>query len=285
MKKTVFILIAILLVVYAGLALLCRGGEYPAERMLYRGFRAANAILINPDVTPPVMVASVENNLKAVAQKYPKTRAAIASQMTLAKFYAANKKYDNAFATLDGIIAKAGDDLALVSEALLTKGSIYEVQNQWPKALAQYKKMRDEYPLTPLGMQIPLYIGNHYRKNADIAQADAAYEDAVVFYKGIASKNKGSEVGYVASNFLTQAYINLKKYEEAGESIENTIATYPSVFTYMKQLPAAEYIYATLLKNPGKAIALYKQVKEKTKDAKLLKILQERIEELEKAHG
>ncbi|MDD5584891.1 MAG: tetratricopeptide repeat protein [Candidatus Omnitrophica bacterium] len=282
MKKTVFILIAILVVVYAGLSFLCRGGEYPAERMLYRGFRAANAIVINPDVAPAAMVASVENDLKSVAVKYPKTRAAITSQMTLAKFYAANKKYDIALATLDGIIAKEGRDLVLVSEALLTKGSIYEVRNQWPKALEEYKKMRDEYPLTPLGMQIPLYIGNHYRQNADIAEADAAYQDAVAFYKRIAEKNKGSEVGYVASNFLTQAYINLKRYEEAGESIENTIANYPSVFTYMKQLPAADYIYVKLLNNPAKAIAVYKQVREKTNDAKFSKLIQARIAELEK---
>jgi tetratricopeptide (TPR) repeat protein len=281
MKKAVGILIAVLIIVYAGLSLLCHGGEYPAEKLLYKALRAANKIIKNPDVVPQAMFISTENDFQEVVKKYPATKTAKAAQMTLAKFYAATKKYDRALKTLDAIIAAPGQDALILSEARFTKGIIYESQNQWDRALAEYSVVRDTYKATPLGFQMPMYIGNFYRKRGNLTEAEATYRDAIVFYRNIARKNQGSELGYIASNFLTQAYVYLKKYEEAGVVIEDVIATYPSTLTYMQQLPAMEFIYVETLKNPRKAIAVYKQVKDKTKDAKFSKLLQKRIDALE----
>ncbi|MBU2101772.1 MAG: hypothetical protein KKF80_00090, partial [Candidatus Omnitrophica bacterium] len=119
----------------------------------------------------------------------------------------------------------------------------------------------------------------------DLTQANSAFNEAVTYYRALSRKHAKTEIGYVSSNFLSQSYVNLKKYEEAGVVIEDTIDTYPSMYTYRQQLPAMELIYAQVLKNPRKAIAVYKKVLEKTKDARLAKLMQARIDLLQKALG
>lgn len=282
MKKTIYVLLAILVIVGIALTFLTRPGEYAAEKSLYQALRGANKIVQNPDVVPPVMFAAAEGDLKNVVTKFPKTNTAKVAQMALAKFYVVTKKFDKAFEVLDTIIKVPDQNAMLSSEARFIKGNIYESRGQWSKALAEYIVLRDSDTITPIGLQMPLYIANYYRKNGDLAEATSAFNEAVAYYRPLSRKHAKTEIGYVASNFLSQSYVNLKKYEEAGLVIEDTIDTYPSMYTYRQQLPAMELIYAQALKDPRKAIAVYKRVLEKTKDARLAKLMQARIDQLSK---
>lgn len=80
---------------------------------------------------------------------------------------------------------------------------------------------------------------------------------------------------------LLQSYLSLKNYEEAGATLEGIINIYPSPLTYRQFLPFVELIYMEKLNRPARAIEIYKNVQQKTKDAKLIKFLKQRIEILE----
>lgn len=278
MKKTVFILISILIIVYVILTILGSGGEYDAEKLLNRAAKLNEKIAANPDVVPPALFASVEKKLQTVPEKYPKTNAAKTAHMVLAEFYLVNKKYDKALQTLDTIIGLYKKDAAILSKAHFLKGKAYEEQGQWGKALAEYRIVWDKYADTSAGLQVPLYIGDYYSRKGKDAEAAKAYNEAAAFYEGVEKKNRGNGLGYLASNFLMQSYVNLKKYEEAGKVVEDTINNYPSKFTYAQHLPNVEFIFVKTLKKPEKAIEIYKSVIEKTDDNKLKKTLKERIE-------
>jgi tetratricopeptide (TPR) repeat protein len=281
MKKTILTLILILIAVYIVLSILGSRGEYAAEKLFYRAMKANEKIVVNPDVAPPKLLTSVENDLHKLLEKYPNSNTAKSARMALADFYVMRKKYDKALSTVDDIIKTAEKDASVLSKARFFKGNIYEKQDKWEKALKEYTILRDEYADTPLGVQMPLYIGKYYTAKSKEAEANKAYGEAVLFYEKLEKENKGKMIGYVALTLLRETYMAMGDYEKAGGVIENTINEYPAPLTFAQQLPYAELIFVNTLKRPEKAIEIYKSVIEKTKDKQLIEILQKKISQLE----
>ncbi len=281
MKKTIIILVAILIALYAGLAILGRGGEYAAEKLFYRAMKINSKIAANPDVAPPALVGSVENNLQKLLKKYPASNAAKSASMALAEFYMGNKQYDKALRQADAMLGKYTKDMVVASAAQFLKGIIYEKQNQWNRALKEFATLRDKYSNTQLGMQAPLYIANYYKSKGNEAEANQAYNDAAIFYEKFVKDDKGKPRGYIASTLLLQAYLNLEKYEEAGRLAEDTIKNYLSPVALNQFLPAVDFIYLQKLNKPDKAVEIYKFVKSKARDERLVNLIDKKIKAIE----
>lgn len=281
MKKIIVIFILILALVYVVLSILGREGEYGAERLFYRTLKINEKITKNPDVAPPVMLASVENTLKKILDRYPDTKAAKSAHMALAEFYLVREKNDKALFVLNEIIEMGDHGAPILCKAHFLKGFVYEKEGQWDKALKEYTILRDKYTDTPLGLQVPIYIGTYYTQKGKEVEAKRAYNEAVLFYEKIEQDNRGNMLGYTASGFLRQAYLTLERYEEAGRVVENTLNNYPSDLTFVQQLPYIDLIFVKTLNKPEKAIEIYKNVIEKMKNEELIAVLQGKIEELE----
>ena len=103
MKNTILILVLILVVVFVLFSILAQGSDHAAERSFYRVMTTHKQIAANPDVAPPVMLASVENGLTEIIEEYPKSRTAKIAHITLAQFLIRNTKYDLIFDTLGKI--------------------------------------------------------------------------------------------------------------------------------------------------------------------------------------
>jgi len=281
-KKVIITLVSILVAVAAVLSFLGRGGEYAAEKLFYRASKTIQQIAANPDVAPPAMLMSVEKDLTRIMEKYSKTITAKAAHLKLAEFYMADKKYDKALKTLDSMISLNKDNPMIVSRSHFLKGLTYEMQKNWDKALKEYTILKNKYGTTPLGIQIPLYIGNYYLKNKMEDQAKSAYGEAASAYEKYRTEHKGSMLGYAASGLLVQAYIGLGDYAKAGEAAKNLIMDYPFTQTFAQQLPYIEALYEKRLNQPEKAIEIYKFVLENTKEPHLKRALKKKIDELTK---
>lgn len=285
MKKTIVILILILAGLYILLSAVTSENEYAAERLFYRAMKAHGKISANPDVAPPRLLEYVENNLKTLLIKYPKTEVARTAGITLAELYIVNKKYEDALSRVDLVIKAYDKNPAVLSAACFLKGLAYEKQGKWPAALKEYEKLRDNYTNTELGLQMPMYIAKYYDTNGRSADAKQAYADSAVFYKDLKEKYTGKALGYVSSMLLLQSYLNTKNYEEAGKIIEESIDKYASGTTLLQLLPQVDSIIVKELKQPERAIKIYKSIKGKAKDERLIKFLDKRIEALESGVG
>ncbi len=283
MRKIIFTLLTILIILYISLFILGNSAEHKAEKLFYQATKAFEQIAVNPDVIPPHMAASIEKKLQTILEKYPKTNVAKIAHLAAAEFYVLTKKYDKAIEKLDIAINNYSEDSGMVTRALFLKGNIYEKQNRWDMALASYKKLRDKYPDTAAGIKIPLYIAGHYKRAGQQQEADGAFNEAVSFYEKIKNENAKKQLGYIASVLLMQTYLEFEKYEEAGRAVEDTINNYPSPATYMQNLPIVELIFVKKLQNPKKAIEIYKNVAKNSKDVKLKKLLETRINSLQAA--
>lgn len=280
MKKIIFLLPGILIAVFLLFFIFGKSDEYTAEKLFYRAMKVREKIVTNPDVALPAMFQSVEGSLREILKKYPKTATAKAAGLALAENFVAAKKYDKAINELNIVIGVKDQPVTLLTSAYFMKGTVYEKMGQWENALKQYEILREKYPKTSTGMRIPLYIGSYYSKKGKEAEAKKAYRDAAGFYEKLEKDNRGKLVGYAAASLLMQAYLNLEEFELAGKVAEDAMTNYPYDESYMQHLPYIELIYVSTLKNPQKALEIYKNIREKTKNKKLLNLLNIRIKKL-----
>ena len=281
MKNTILILIAVLMVVCGLLLMVSSRSDYVAEKLFYRAMKTHQKITQNPDVAPPKMVASVENDLQRIIAKHSESEMAKRAHLTLAELYILNKKYTEAAPVLDAILKKYDQDAEMASKALFLKAMIYQEQDEWEKALKEFIILRDKYTDTPLGLQVPLYIGQYYSDEGRLTDAEEAFREALIFYQRLESRNRGKILGYAASNFVMETHLRLRQYEEAGEVLDNIIRLYPSTFTFAQQLPNIEEIFLKRLNKYGRAIELYRFIKEKTDNSQLKEQLEAKIKSLE----
>ncbi|MCX5666234.1 MAG: tetratricopeptide repeat protein [Candidatus Omnitrophica bacterium] len=281
MKKIIYLMLSVLIILGVALAMAGSGGEYAPEKLFYRAMKNNEKIAINPDVAPPKLLETVENGLKKLLEKYPNANIARDASMALAEFYIVNKNYDKAHPTIDKIMKKYAKDEAIFSAALFLKGRAYELQGNWPKALKEFETLRDKYTQIQIGMQIPIYIAKYYESKGREADTKRAYSDAVEFYQRLQRENSGKLLGYGASVFLLQTYILSEDYEQAGKVLEETLNKYMSQIAITQLLPQVENIYVKKLNRPEKAIEIYKSVIAKVKNKQFVQSVQKRITVLE----
>ena len=281
MKKPIIILVLILVAVYAALSILGSGGDYAAERLLYKIMKNGSKITSNPDVAPPAQLAAIESDLKALIKKYPTTKTARIANIGLMEFYITSKKYNEAMVLAAVINRNYGQDAAIVSTAQFLKGVAYERMNKWNKALEEFRILKEKYPNTQLGMEIPIYIGKYYDSKGLDREAKEAYRDAAAFYSKMEREYSGKMLGYTASILLLQSYLNMRDYGSAGNALEDTLKKYYSPLALNQLLPLVEPIFIQDLKNPQKAIEIYKYLMSKTKNTRFIKVLERRIKKIE----
>ncbi|MBN3038938.1 MAG: hypothetical protein JW869_05940 [Candidatus Omnitrophica bacterium] len=280
MKKILLILALVLVAVYVALTLFSSNDDYSMEKAYFEAIKEYHKIVNNPDVAPPAMLSSVENKLKDIIERFPNNEKIRAVKMVLAEFYLGNKEYDKALGVVDHVLDTYGEEVTPSSQAQFLKGLIYERQGLWPKAKKEYLILRDNYTETPIGFQVPLYIGNYHKQKGDFDKADQAHREAVEFYSEMEVQSRGKVLGYVAANMLLQAQMELKDYLSAEETLLYIIDAYPSDLTFGQQLIKVEEILIKHLKSPEKAMAVYQNMKNKTKNDKLIALIDQKIAQL-----
>lgn len=264
MKKISLIFVSVLVILVIGYVTfsIIRGSnvEYKAKRLLARAVKTGAV-----------------DKIREVIEKYPNTEAGKTANVALGEFYLNNNKYDEALKTANDLIDKYRSDRVMLSQARFLRANVYENQGQWDKAMAEYKILRENYTDTPIGIRIPIYIGDNFKRMGRFEESVKAYSDASTYYENLEDKNRGNPLGYTAAVCLVDSYLRLNNYEIAGKYMEDAIKNYPSDQTYIQFLPKIEEIYVKKLQKPEKAMEIYESMKNQTKDAKLKDFLDKKI--------
>ncbi|MDD5136119.1 MAG: tetratricopeptide repeat protein, partial [Candidatus Omnitrophica bacterium] len=232
---------------------------------------------------PPAQLAIVERDLKTVLSKYPDTNIARLAHIALLEFYITNKKFKEAIDLANTTAKTYSEDRDILSTIQFLKGTIYEKEERWDKALEEFKVLEEKYPNTKLGMQIPIYIGKYYESKGLDREAKGAYQDAAAFYTKMEKEYSGKMLGYTASILLIQTYLSLNDYESAGRLLEKTLHKYVSGMSFGQLLPQVDNIYVKNLNKPEKAIEIYNYMISQTKSSRIKKFLNKKIEALKTA--
>jgi len=282
MKKSILILVGILIAVYIALSLLSTNQEYAAEKIFFAAMQANNKIVLNPEVAPPQLLASVETKLKKIITKYPKTRIVKQVEMALAEFYISNKKFKEALLHLDGLIDKYPQDPYFTCNATFMKGVTYERSGKWSDAVKIFDFIKEKYSNTPTGFQVPIYIARYYENNGNGTAAQQAYLDAIAFYKKLERDNAGQPIGYLASAAMMQIFLQLSNSSEAARVFDETMKNYKAPIYRVQLLQYVDPIFVTKLKKPEKAMQIYKTLQKEIPNKQIKQMLTKKMAQIGK---
>lgn len=277
MKKTVILVLVCILFFLSG----C-GGEYPAEKLYWKAGKFSEQIFRNPKGTPSSQYDRAISAFRKVVRKYPDSEKAKEAQLKIGDLYAAWENFPQAIKEFEKAIQKYPGNTILCSTAQFAIGTCYEKQENWKEALVAYRKLFTDYQNTSLGLQVPLYIAQYYQRNEETKETNEAFRQAIKDYKKIVSEHPKSKIAYIAQDYIAICYFNLKQWHEAINTLEKLIKDYPESPKAAQSLLTMAGIYRNQLKQPQKAIAIYRQFLKEYPDSKLTHTVRKVLEESEK---
>ncbi|MDD5565774.1 MAG: tetratricopeptide repeat protein [Candidatus Omnitrophica bacterium] len=220
MKKTLLVLLALIFITG------CADDQYAIERRYWFLKKQAEKIFNNPEASPPRELETIVANHYSFIKKYPNNVLSLRANFDIASLYAVKKEFEKARAHLNSMRAQYSANLSINADITTAIGSTYEIEEKWPQALEQYNKVIKEYPLTPTGFSIPVYIAKYYERTYQPDRAIATYHQAIGHYKGLIDKHPGTPVALNAGLMIADCYGSLADWSNAAKTLEGILKDY-----------------------------------------------------------
>jgi len=150
-------------------------------------------------------------------------------------------------------------------------GSLYEREGDWDRALLEYQKVIDYYPLTSTGLRTPIYLTEHYQRSGEGAEADKAFKRAVKGYQGLIDDLSGTSLAPRVKDFLALSYASQGRWSEAIDAWQTIVDEYPDSPSGARSLLVIGDVYQRQIKDLHKAIGVYESFVEKYPQSKIIK--------------
>ena len=214
---------------------------------------------------------------RKVADKFPLEPLAAKAQFTIADIYALGAEYDKAQQELKKIIANFSSQGQIASAAQFAIGKVFELKGDPKKALIEYEKVSELYPLSSLGLSTPLYITQYYKTMNDVVGQEKAHRQAIRHYKTLIGDYSDTSVASVVQNYLAQAHLQGEEWSEAMKVWDEIIIKYPNTPQALRSLIAKAETRAKQLDDLTGAIAIYEDCLKKYPKADFTKELRLRL--------
>jgi len=262
----------------------CANDEYAIEARYWKVKKQAEKILSNPHTTPPNELERTVINLNKFSDKFPKSNLGIDADFSIANLYIVKENYDSGRAQLRKIIQKYEKSKDLAAQALFLIGNSYELQDNWPGALEQYKKITRDYTETIRGLEIPIYIAQHYKTKYEPDKMITAFQEAISHYKAIAAKHPVTPLAFNMDMLVAQCYSEIKDWPSAIDTLNSMLAAYKGKVGFEEILLSLSSIYSQKLNNPAKTIEILEVLLKEYPKSKYTNSAKEMIKRLS-AHG
>jgi TolA-binding protein len=213
-------------VVSAALFFCACGGTYPIEKALWRADRLKKEIANSPDITPTGLFEKALGAYRNLILQYPDSPQAVSAKLSIGDILVLQGKPQEAEAAYREVIAAHPDRTERCAEALFAVSKIKEKAGDAAAASALCKEIQDRYPLTLLGLQMPLHLARKER-SAKSAGASRAYASAMAVYEGVIQKHPKSPAGLLALDLLFQCHADQRNWGKAITVLQKVRDDYP----------------------------------------------------------
>lgn len=277
-KQKNYIVIAILPLILTA----CVDDQYAIERHYWKTQKQAEKIYKNPHASPPKELERVVEIFERFIQKHPQSNMAIDAEFNIARLYIVKEEYDRSRRQAQKILEKYQANDALCSEAVFLMGNSYQMENKWDAALAQYKRIARDYPVTPKGLEAPIYIAQYYKIKYQPDKMISALQEALTHYQGLSNKYPGTPLAFQADTLVAQCYLELKEWQNAIQTFSSMIETYQDKVAVDGVLLNMALVYSQELKDKPKAKETLQDLIKKYPKGKLVKAASSLLRELDK---
>jgi len=289
MKKSLVLLPALLLIIFAVFSAIDRS-DYVVEKKMWKIQQQFDVLAQYPGTLSEEKSADLVVMYQGLIEQYPKSGLLGQIYMKIGQVYAEQKDFEKARTNYSEVLKRIPRQKEICSLALLSIGLTYEQEKKDGLALKTYRQIVHHYPLTDVGLNMPLYIAGYYhRLNKDV-EAKNAFQDAEIFYRRTVQENPGSSVSFNSLRFLAVTYLAQKKWDNAVKTFEKTLLDY-CLSPYLGWKTAGETIYSINvvsikeLKNPRQPVVFYQMFIAKHPQYPLNKFIKEVIVSLQEMNS
>ena len=274
MKRALSLFCLILIVVYGVLSFLGSESPYIAESRFWKARALAQKIVQSPETTPPALFEKSRQQFEQLMNAYPQNKTLVKeSLLGIAGLFIHEKRYQEARDFIYASRKKYPDDKPFGARTQFLLGFSYEKVGDWEDALKEYLLLRDRYPQSQLGLEMPLYIARHDAKQ-DSEKGAESYKEAAEYYRRLA-QTSSDPIKYFALSYLLRGYDERKKWDKSLEVVQEIVVAYPKLMRVY--IPKIERV-ARKLKQPKLAIAVYETFVQSHPQHKDVPFLKKRIE-------
>ncbi len=277
MRTTILWFAGILTGVFIIFSLLDHTGDYSAEQIIWNANNKLSKIAKNTAVVPDQAFAPIIKAYEKVINSFPLARMRPMAYVYLGQAYIIKKDYAKAREVFGEISTNYPNDINLRSQALSNIGNSYEIQGNWAEALTIYKKLEKDAPYTDLGLGVPLYIANYYKRHAEEAMAEDMFKEAADYYKKTAKEHLNSEIEYKSLRLLSNCYLAEEKWVDAVGAMSQILLKYPSPAIAGPIIDTINNVVIAKIKDLNFAIAVYQDLIVKKPESPLNKMLTQKI--------
>ena len=227
MKKTLLVLVGLLVAVYVVLTLVDTKSEYLLEKKLWRIQKDFVAIAQDPKAAPDNQYKEAIAKYRALIQKYPKARLTPQMYFQIGRLEEMRKNFDGARAVFKEASEAFKDNSSIVSDAMYRVGLSFEQEGKINDAIAIYREIGRVFSRTQIGFSMPIYIASIYRRLGDPVRQNQALAEAEAVYRKILSETEdGSASQLEVLRALTTALLGQQKWSEAYQILERTLFSF-----------------------------------------------------------
>lgn len=279
MKKVLRFYLIILFVIFIVFSFLDRKGLYNLEKKIWKlqkdYFELAKDPLTVSDRTFNDLIEKIE----VLVKDNPDSDLIREVMILVGRIYELKKDFDAARLEYEHIFNKYKEDDNLSAEVRFLIGKTYEKEGDWEKAELVYRNVSLDYMLTPVGLDVPMYITRYYRKINNYKETLDAYSEAIAHYKIIIAAQPDSLVDLSAMRLLSKCYFEQQRWQESVETLGEILMKYGSS-SYLS-LKDADVLIKTInviatfkMKDTDIAVELYQEIIAQNPKSPLGKYLQ-----------
>lgn len=277
MRKGTLLSLLIIFLVASG----CSDTRYSAEKLFWQAEqRVGQIIKAEEGKLSDNDYQSVIDEYRKVVDAYPLETFAAKAQFSIANIYVFWGKPQEAQKELKKVIQNFHSNNQVASRAQYAIGRIFESQGQHQQALLEYEKVMELYPMSYLGLEMPIYIMRYYRGLHDDQNYERAYRRAVRHYQQIINDYTDTSVAPAFKDYLALTYIENKEWEKAMEVWDIIIAQHPGTQEAARAYLSKAELYATQIKDIPASIGIYEEFLKDYADSPGMKQIKYRLANL-----
>lgn len=229
MKKTISILIILIVGLFIGLSFLGRNGDYDAEKALWRVNKKFIELNRDPEGVPPNAFNAIYNEYEGLAKKFSNTKYAPGMRILAARVYVVQKRFDEARSVLESIVKQNDGDENVQMQALFEIGKTYELEKNMEAMISNLKRIQGAYPDNGFSRNVPVLIAKTYADFGKTGLSREAYYEAILGYEKTIKAYPGTGVALDAQYVIGAAYSALNKWDDAVDAFGRALLDYSTV--------------------------------------------------------
>lgn len=225
MKKTFAIFGSIIIFLFIFLSIV-DNSDYGLEKRLFRVQKQFNQAARDPRAVPDQKFDHIVEQYRKLIEKYPHSKEVPKIYMQMGMTYLLKQDIGKARTTFQEIINKFPENEEICTVALLNIGNTFESEKKEKEAIDIYEGILSKYPLTEVGLNMPLYMANYYLKVDQKEKSNEMIRRAVLFYKKISKENPQTLQEFNALRLLVTAYYAQENWREAVNTLGKILLDY-----------------------------------------------------------